>query len=141
MEGGTGLFGAAETPVGTAYPVAEQPINLGNQPLDVDYRVAGEDLGQPLGEVAGQTAVWPLVEEQVKDQLVAPGLPVGQRYVVGTFRGIAEQGVKKFIGSTSWEKGGKFILAEGTGKGVGGNSHGRFEQEWKGWWLCRQRLQ
>jgi hypothetical protein len=130
MEGGTGLFSAAETPVGTANPVAEQPINGGNQALDVDYRMTGEDLGQSLGEVAGQAAVWSLVEEQIKDQLVAPGLPVGQGDIVGTFRGIAEQGLKKLIGSTSWEKGGKFVLAEGTGKGIGGNSHVLFEQKW-----------
>jgi hypothetical protein len=130
MECRVGLFGSAKTPVGAAYLVAEQPIDRGNQALDVDYRVAGEDLGQPLGEVAGQAAVWPLVEEQVKDQLVAPGLPVGQGDIVGTFRGIAEQGLKKFIGSTSWEKGGEFFLAEGTGKGVGGNSHVLFEQKW-----------
>ncbi len=130
MEGGTGLFGAAETPLGAAYLFTEQPINGGNQALDVDYRMAGEDLGQSLGEVAGQAAVWSLVEEQVKDQLVAPGLPVGQGDIVGTFRGIAEQGLKKLIGSTSWEKGGKFVLAEGTGKGIGGNSHVLFEQKW-----------
>ena len=84
--------------------------------------MAAEDLRQPLGEVAGQAAARPFVQPQFHDQQVAPQAPVGQFDIVGPFAGIAEQGVKKIVGTPPGEEtvqgfGGEQVLQ---GRGIHG---------------------
>ena len=60
--------------------------------------MAGKNLGESLGKVAGQAAIWPFVQEQLHNECVAAAFPVGQFDIIRAFVGITEKSLKKVIG-------------------------------------------
>ena len=103
MQGPLLLLGIAERPLAEADAVAKQVLQFPDHALDVYHRVAGEDLGQPLGEVAGQAAVGALMKAQVHGQGVAFEIAIGQLDVVGAFAGVAEEGVEEIVAALPGE--------------------------------------
>jgi len=94
---GNGL-GGAELPVGAGRFVAKKGIDLRHQTLDVDDGVAAEDLGQAVGQVAGQTSAGAFVKLESKGEGVCCLAFEGEADVVGPFFGVAEQGIKEGVG-------------------------------------------
>ena len=91
-------LGGAELPVGAGRFVAQECVDLRRETLDIDDGVAAEYFGQAVGEVAGQASAGALVEFQAKGQGVG-GLPLeNEADVVGSFFGVAEQGVEEGVG-------------------------------------------
>lgn len=123
VQGLVDLLGGAEPPLLHRGVVAEGG-DLRHHPLEVDERVAGEDLGQAVGEVAGQALARPLVKFQGKGQGLGLGVVTleGQADVVGTLAGVAQQGVEELVGPVGRKKAGQNLA--GKELLLGGDAHG-----------------
>lgn len=94
------LDGGIKSPALTDQPVAQAGLDILDQPLDVDHRMPGKDIGEAVGEVAGQATARPLPQVQVKLQLPALLVETGktQGNVIRPFAGVTKQGFKESIG-------------------------------------------
>ena len=98
VQGFTALLGITKAPVSADRVITQQGANLSDDTADIDYRMSGKNLWQPLGQIAGQAAVRSFVQEQIHGEGLAIVLPVSQFDVIGTLAGIAEEGFEKIIG-------------------------------------------
>ena len=99
-------LGALQRPFSAVQLPFKKFVDVGHQAFDVDHRMAGKDLGQAIGQIAGKTFARPLDEIKGKMKFLVLG-PVAvefQRDIVGAFRGVTEQGIKKIIGPAGWEE-------------------------------------
>jgi hypothetical protein len=85
---------------------------LGHDALGVDDGMPLKDLGQAVGQVAGQTATRALVKLEVEKQLIVPGRFEGQPDVIRPFIVVPEEGFEKLDGALRWKEGVEFFLAE-----------------------------
>lgn len=105
-----GLFGAAERPFGAANCSPGEVLDVLDKAFDIDNRMATENLGQPLSQVAGQAMAGALQQTEIKEELAGGYAAIGQLDIVGTFTGISEEGVEELIGALLRKK-----LLEGLG--------------------------
>lgn len=106
MQGAGNGLGAGQGPLFAVQLPFKKFIDVGHQTLDIDNRMAGKDLRQSIGQIAGKTFARPLDEMKGKMELLVLG-PVPaefQRDIIGAFRGVTEQGIKKIIGSPGREE-------------------------------------
>jgi len=85
---------------------------------DIDHRVASENLGQSVGQIAGKAGVAALVQFKEKVKPICCGLAQGKPDIIGTVFCSAKQSFKKFIRPFGWKKSvepfrGKSILGHG----------------------------
>lgn len=95
---GRGL-GSAQFPAGDFSIGAEEDCNLFHHTPDIEQGVAGKDLRQAEGEVAGKAFSRPLPEPELKDKGPAARVMVakGETDVIGPFGGITVKGFKKLV--------------------------------------------
>jgi hypothetical protein len=98
------LFGATKCPFPAPGLSGQQAINGLNHSRHIDHRVSRKDLGQALGQVADQAAAGSFVQAQLQIDALSIGAVIGKFNVIGPLAGIAEQGIKKIIGTFSGKK-------------------------------------
>lgn len=90
----------AELPVRTGCRAIEFLAYHPDQPLDIDDRMAAENLGQAIGQAANKAAARPFMQVQVELQgmgVFVIGM-ITQLNVISALACIAEQRLKKIIG-------------------------------------------
>jgi hypothetical protein len=112
MELPTDFRGSAQFPLAASGCTVHQGIQLGHNPLSVDDGMPLKNLGQPVGQVAGQAAARALVKLEMEKQLVVAGGFEGETDIIGPFIVVPEKGLKKMDGALRWKEGIEFILAE-----------------------------
>jgi hypothetical protein len=106
------LLGSSQLPLAAAALSIHQRAQFRHDALGVDDGMPLKDLGQPIGQVAGQAAAGTLVKFKVEKQLVFPGSIESQSDIICPFIVVPEKGLKKLDGALRWKEGVQFILAE-----------------------------
>ncbi len=105
-------MGGTELPAGAGGLAGKQGVDLFHQPLDVDDRVPAKDLGQAVGEVAGQASAGPFVQFEGEVEGVTALAREGEADVVGAFLGVPEKGLEELVGPFGRKEGAQGLGAE-----------------------------
>lgn len=93
----TALIGVAERPFLTCGPVAEEFVDVGYNTCHIDNGMTAEDLGEALGQIAGQATARTFMEVEFHGQFLSIAPSVDKFDVIGTFACITKQGFEKII--------------------------------------------
>jgi len=92
--------GTAQFPAGGFDISTKKCYNFFYQALDIYQRMPGENLRQPIGEIAGQAFSRSFVQLYFKEETVLCSIIIikCQAYIIGPLISITVKGFKEFIG-------------------------------------------
>jgi hypothetical protein len=92
-------MGPAQIPLQAGNPFPQKPFYFPDDPLYVNNRVAGKDLGKPISQVAGQAFPGSFLQDQTEGQYfsisIIPFKP--QADIIGAFLRFPIKGLKKLV--------------------------------------------